>query len=186
MLHDASAKQPGPPSPAGGIRAGLIGLASSGLAWVVLGLFPEAEMAVFARGAASLAALLTGSPVDRAEEGWLLAGQAQPVLVSAVCSATGYFLAVVALVGWRLGQFRLPAPQAMLVAVAAGLPVTLLINALRVVVVMHAHRWVIPQFPAAYAPFLHMFAGVAIFLPALIGLNLIFEYHGNRHRRACP
>ena len=65
------------------------------------------------------------------------------------------------------------------------LPLTLFVNALRVVTVTAAHRWLIPLLPSAYDAFLHLLTGVAIFLPALIALNLLLETHG-RPRSPAP
>jgi exosortase/archaeosortase family protein len=86
----------------------------------------------------------------------MLAGQ--PLLVTTACSAGDFFLMTAALV--------------------AAVPLTLFINALRLIVVAHAHDWVIPRMPEAYGAFLHMLTGAAVFLPALITLNLIFETYG--------
>jgi exosortase/archaeosortase family protein len=170
--------------PLGGeLRAGICGVLAAGLAKGGLWLFPQAELEWFARGAASLAALLTGAPVARVEQGWLLAGAAQPVVVSELCSATGYFVVVAALLGWRLAQIRGAFLPALAGAMVAAFPVTLAVNALRVVAVIQAHRWVIPKFPAAYASFLHLLVGVGVFLPALIALNLLLEFYGNSRRR---
>jgi exosortase/archaeosortase family protein len=69
-------------------------------------------------------------------------------------------------------------PVAGVAALAGAVPVTLFINGLRLIAVAHAHRWVIPRMPEAYGAFLHMLTGVAVFLPALIALNLIFEIYG--------
>jgi exosortase/archaeosortase family protein len=95
--------------------------------------------------------------------------------VTAACSATDYYLMVVALITWqrtRHGQSALPA---LLVGLVAALPLTLFVNALRVITVTAAHRWFIPLLPATYGAFLHLVTGVAVFLPALIALNLLLE-----------
>lgn len=160
------------------IRAVLVGALATALGWLVLGAVPGAEIELFARGAASLGGLLTGDPVVRDENGWLLAGAVRPVLVSSACSATGFFLTVVALLGWQLARRGIPAAIALTAALLGAVPVTLLVNALRVVAVAQMHRWVIPQLPEAYGPFLHMLTGVSVFLPSLIALNLLLERHG--------
>lgn len=170
--------------PWGEIRAGLFGLLAAGLAWGGLQFYPTAGVELFARGSAGLASLLAGSPVTRIDAGWLLGSASQPVVVSEACSATGYFLTVVALLGWCLVRLRISPQLAIAGALAGGLVFTLAVNALRVVALMHAHHWVIPRFPDSYAPFLHMLTGVAVFLPALIALNLFLEYYGNRRRIA--
>lgn len=169
--------------PARSVGAGLVALLSAGLAWGSLELAPQAALEVFARGAALLAGWLTGMQPARVDDGWLLAGGTPPVVVSEACSATGYFAIVAALLGWRLTQTGRTWWQAAGMATGAAFVLTLVINALRIVVVMQAHRWVIPRLPEAYAPFLHMLAGVAVFLPALVGLNLFLEFHARfRHR----
>jgi exosortase/archaeosortase family protein len=165
---------------AGEVRAGLHGLLASGLAWGGLQFYPTADVKWFARGAAGIASLLAGSPVERIDAGWLLGGASQPVVVSEACSATGYFLTVVALLGWRLAQRGFSPVVAVPAALVGGFVFTLFVNALRVVALMHAHHWVIPRFPDSYAPFLHLLTGVAVFLPALIALNLLLEFYGNR------
>jgi exosortase/archaeosortase family protein len=162
-----------------------LGLLAPGLAWIGLQVFPNAEVEWFARGTGLLAALFTGASVERVDEGWLLGGAFQPVVVSAACSATHYYLTIVALLAWRLAVGRFSAPAVVGVAIAAAMPLVLFVNALRVIVVMHAHHWVIPQLPEAYGPFLHLLAGVAVFLPALICLNLLLEFYGNTLRRRC-
>jgi exosortase/archaeosortase family protein len=57
-------------------------------------------------------------------------------------------------------------------------PVTLFVNALRIVAVAHAHHWVISRLPASYDAFLHLLTGASVFLPALIALNLVLELYG--------
>jgi len=161
-------------------RRGILAGVSVGLAgWLLLGLAPWAEVGLFAHGTAVLTGLLTGSPVVQTEDGWLLAGAGRPVLVSSACSATGYFLTVAVLLGWQLGRrgsaFVLVFPGAIL----GALPVTLLVNTLRVVALAQAHRWIIPHFPESYGPMLHLLTGVSVFLPALIGLNLLLDHYGN-------
>jgi exosortase/archaeosortase family protein len=163
----------------------VLGLLAPGLAWLGLQFFPSAEVEWFARGTGQLAALLTGASVERVDEGWLLGGAFQPVVVSAACSATHYYLTIVALLAWRLASGRFPAPAVIGGSIAAAFPLVFFVNALRVIVVMHAHHWIIPQLPETYGSFLHLLAGVAVFLPALISLNLLLEFYGNTHRRRC-
>ena len=86
---------------------------------------------------------------------------------------------VAALVGWHLGKYFRHSALAGLTAMAGALPLAIMINAVRIVVVTQAHRWVIPHFPESYSSFLHMLTGMAVFLPALIALNLAFETYGN-------
>ena len=159
-------------------RAAGAGLAAALAGWLWLKGWPGVELGCFARGAAQLAGLFTGAPVFRGETGWMLTVAGQTAIVTAACSATEYFLIVSALLGWQIArQGRWPG-RAWLVAPCAALPLTIFLNALRVVVVTHAHRWFIPLLPAGYGAFLHMLTGVAIFLPGLVTLNLLLEYYG--------
>src|SRR4051812_2687613 len=87
-------------------RAVAAGLAAAAIGWVGLKIWPELELACFARGAAGLAGLLTGTPVVAAENGWMLPVTGQPLVVTAACSATEYFLIVSVLVGWQLARCR--------------------------------------------------------------------------------
>ncbi len=136
---------------------------------------------VFMGGAARLAGLIFGVAATRGDEGWLLPFAGQPVIVTEACSATDFSLMTAALLGWHFAQrVRRPAllPLAAAGALVAAVPLTLFVNALRIVAVAHAHRWVIERMPAAYGSFLHMLTGVAVFLPALIALNLLLEFYG--------
>jgi exosortase/archaeosortase family protein len=142
---------------------------------------PALETEVFARGAAGLAGLFLGVPTVRMGEGWALPFAAQPVLVTNACSATDFYLMAAAVLGWHLMRRVEGRPWMPLVAAAAllaALPVTFLVNALRIVAVAHAQHWVISRLPASYDAFLHMLTGVSVFLPALIALNLILELYG--------
>jgi exosortase/archaeosortase family protein len=168
----------------GRARSVVLGLLAPAVAWAGLQAFPNAEVEWFARGTGLLAALLSGGSLERVDEGWLLGGSFQPVVVSAACSATHYYLTNVALLAWRLAPGRFSAPAVTGLAIAGAFPLVFFVNALRVIVVMHAHHWVIPQLPEAYGPFLHLLAGVAVFLPALVGLNLALEFYGNTRRPA--
>lgn len=143
-------------------------------------LAPALPAAVFARAAASLAGLASGSPVLAGRDGWLLPGADLPVLVTPECSGVDFFLLVAALLAWQSGRRINPAWRAVPVAVILAAPIAIFVNALRIVAVVQAHGWVIPQLPASYAPFAHLLTGVAVFLPALVALNLLCEIHG-RH-----
>lgn len=146
--------------------------------------FSGLETGVFMGGSAKLAGLVSGVAAVRAEEGWIMPFAGQPLMVTTACSATDFFLMTAALLGWHFAQrVRRPAllPLAAAGALVAAVPVTLCVNALRIVAVAQAHRWVIPRMPAAYDSFLHMLTGVAVFLPALIALNLLLELHGRTH-----
>ena len=164
-------------------RAVATGLTAAGLGGLILHGWPSIAIEVFARGTAWLAGLLSGAPVVRVETGWLLAGAARPVVVTVACSATDFFLIVATLLGWQFVRQGKSVARAVPAALAAALLVAVGVNALRVVVVVQAHRWLIPALPDAYGPYLHMLTGVAVFLPALIALNLLLEFYGrSRHR----
>jgi exosortase/archaeosortase family protein len=102
-----------------------------------------------------------------------------PVAVTAACSATDFYLMLVALLAWQLVRRNRPAWFALPAALLVALPLALVVNGARIVAVAAAHRWVIPRLPDAYGPFLHMLTGAAIFLPSLILLNLLLERHGH-------
>ena len=187
-----------------GIAAGTA--AGAGLA--LLKLFPSLPLSGFAAGAARLASLFTGQPVLRIENGWMLPDADLSIVVTEACSATDFWLMLAALIAGRLGArtrlypskndapaFFLPSGQASLCALfhfsraalcglAAALPLAILLNALRVVVVAQAHRWFIDRFPPSYGPFLHMATGVAIFLPSLIALNVLLDLRASRRSAA--
>ncbi|MEY4487721.1 MAG: hypothetical protein RIQ79_229 [Verrucomicrobiota bacterium] len=148
---------------------------------LALRLAPGLVNDVFAQGAGRLAGVFLGVPGVRMEAGWALPFAAQPVLVTAACAATDFYVMAAALLGWHFMR-RAGRPVWLPVVVAgallAAVPVTLLVNALRIVAVAHAHHWVISRLPVSYDAFLHMLTGAAVFLPALIGLNLLLEYNG--------
>lgn len=146
---------------------------------LILHLLPALELGVFARGAARIAGCLAGTAVQPSAEGWLLSGTAVPVAVTAACSATDFYLMLVTLIAWQLGRRSRPVWFALPAALLAALPLDLLVNALRIVAVAAAHRWLIPRLPDAYGPFLHMLTGAVIFLTSLMLLNLLLERHGH-------
>ncbi|MEY2878545.1 MAG: hypothetical protein RLZZ15_925 [Verrucomicrobiota bacterium] len=88
-------------------RALAVALGTALVGWLTLKLFPTLELDLFSRSAATLAALFTGSPVQRVAEGWALPAAAAPVVVTAACRAVDFFLMVAVLLGWRLGRTRL-------------------------------------------------------------------------------
>jgi exosortase/archaeosortase family protein len=155
--------------------AGIIGAAVGGL---LVRVFPALELGLFANGAARLAGFFTGSPVVRVEQGWALPAASSPVVVTAACSATSFFVMVTAIIAWQLARRGRSVAYSAFVALGAALPVAIFINSLRIVTVAQAHRWVIPLFPDTCGPFLHLATGVAVFLPSLIALNLILDPHG--------
>ena len=151
---------------------------------LALHLLPSLEVSMFAAGAAHLASLFTGTPVVRISEGWLLPHPSFPVAVTAACSATDYYLMVAALITWQRARHGQSLAPSLLVGLLAALPLTLFVNALRVVTVTAAHRWLIPLLPSSFDAFLHLVTGIAIFLPALIALNLLLEIHGRSRSSA--
>lgn len=146
--------------------------------------FPEIELEVFARGAARLVSGLTGTPVFRSDAGWIVPLAHAPITITTKCSAADFFVMVAGVIGFQLAR-RLTRPlPAMAVGLTAALPVTIFVNALRVVTVAHAHPWFISRLPAAYEPLLHMLVGAAVFLPSLILLNLSLETYGRSRSRS--
>jgi exosortase/archaeosortase family protein len=146
----------------------------------------ESAFTLFAGGAAHLVHLGRPGQVTRLPEGWLLAGDpsARPLLITEACSALDFFALLSALIAWRLAApLRAPLRSALLALIAA-IPLTLGINTLRILAVSAAHQWLIPRVPAPYADFLHLLAGVAVFLPALVLLNLVLSPHVPAHTPA--
>lgn len=145
--------------------------------------WPTFEFSVLAQGAARIAALLTGSPLVQLDSGFALPAARVPVIVTTACSAADFCSIVAALVAWRMARHSRAPWLAIAAGCTAAVPLTVLVNALRITALTQAHRWVIPRFPSAYGPFLHLLIGVAVFVPALLALNFLLELHG-RHRAA--
>lgn len=159
---------------------GVLGAVLAGLgAWGLVSVAGCEEM-VFCGGSARIAGFLSGNPVTRIGEGWLISAPL-PVVVTTACSGAAYFVMVAALAGWHLSRRGRNTVVRAGGAVLAALPVVLAINALRIVAVAQLHRWVLPRLPEAHGPFLHMLTGVAVFLPALILANLLLEKYGCSH-----
>lgn len=142
---------------------------------------PGFETHVLSAGAARLAAFFSCSHVLSTEAGYALPNASVPVVVSAACSAADFYVLLATLTAWQLTRARWPVVLAGAIAVTAALPLTVFVNALRIVAVAGAHRWIIPHFPPTYAALVHMATGVAVFLPALIAANLFLETYGLRH-----
>jgi exosortase/archaeosortase family protein len=145
-------------------------------------MFPAVQIEAFARGAAELAGFFTGAPVSRGEADWMVPLAGAPVTVTAACSATDYFLIVASLLGFQATRLGANPFAAASLGLFVAAPVTIFVNAVRIITVAYAHPWVISRLPAAYEAFLHMAVGAAVFLPSLILLNLLLETYG-RHRR---
>ena len=158
-------------------------LLASGSATAIVYLIPQLEIQLFARGAATLAGLLSGAPVFPDASGWIMPILSQRALINGACSGTDFYLLTATLIAWHLpGYFKRPHLSIPL-ALLGGLIFTISVNALRILCVAHAHYWIIPNVPENYANFIHMSLGAAVFLPALILLNIAFEYHDRK--RSC-
>lgn len=159
------------------LRAWIAPALAGALALAGLRFWPEAELAVFAQGAARVAGLLIGAPVFPAPTGWMLPVYDGPVIVNAACSATDFFLLAAVFLAQVLVRRRNHAITALLGGLLLAVPFTLFVNGLRVVAVMQLHRWLLPHLPPAYGPMLHLLVGTAVFLPGLILLHLVSERH---------
>ena len=166
--------------PAASLRPILTGFLAATVGGTLLKLFPSLEVDVFSKGTAHLAGLFTGAPAIRIDEGWVLPSDGRPILVTTACSASHYCLIVAFVVGAHLCRRGKSALHSSLSGLVLAFPLCLLVNALRVIAVTQVHRWIIPRLPEAYGPFLHLITGVAIFLPALIALNLLLEFYARR------
>ena len=164
-------------------RAVATGLLAAAVGACCLEVMPELRTDLFAAGAARLAAMLTGATRAGGDVSTFVSGD-QFVAVTTACSGTDFFLMVAALIGWRLGSADRSVVSGIFFALGLAVPVTVAVNALRVVAVMQAHRWLIPLLPEPYGAFAHMAAGAAVFLPALIVLNLLLETYGRLRRSA--
>lgn len=146
---------------------------------------PGVAFGLFGGGAARLVSLLSGSAVQETATGWALPSTPVPVLVTQACNATDFYIMVAALGGWHVAKLTshiIPKLIGIMGAITVALPLTIAINALRILVVSHAHHWVIPQFPSVYDSLLHMATGAAVFLPALILFNFSLEAYHARSR----
>lgn len=162
-------------------KAVVTGAAAGTAGFGLLHAFPEWCDVVFTHGAARLAASLTGAAIEPGAGNMLRLGE-RAFEVTHACSGTDFFLMVAVLLGWQLTRSHHALWRTVFTAVAAALPVTLLVNGLRIVAVAQAQRWLLPLLPERYQPLAHMLTGAAVFLPALIALNLVLEYHARRHR----
>ncbi|HRE06338.1 MAG TPA: exosortase/archaeosortase family protein [Opitutaceae bacterium] len=149
------------------------GIAGLGL----LSLRPDLEQDLFAQGAARVAGFLTGAPVFPVDGGWQLPLAGGPVVVTADCSGTDFFLLGAVLMTRLLLRRGARVWLAVPGGLFAAVPFTLGVNGLRVVAVLQLHHWVLPHLPPVYGPFLHLVVGTAVFLPCLILLHLASEHH---------
>lgn len=135
--------------------------------------WPAIEMDVLAQGAARVASLFLGCPLIREEVGWTLESSRVASTVSAACSGADFLAIFAVVLAWRLTARGLNTARSLAITLTASVPLVIVINAVRIVAVTHAHRWVIPLFPASCSAFLHLATGVAVFLPALIFLHVL-------------
>ena len=162
-------------------RAATAGLVAGACGALLPRVFPALELRLFAHGAAWLAGFLTGSPVECVRTGWALSIGGYPVAVTVACRATDFFFMVAAIISWQLARRRSSVAVAVAAGLGAALPVAIFVNSVRVVTVAQVHRWAGPLLPDAYDSILHLLAGVAVFLPSLVALNLLLEFHGRLH-----
>jgi exosortase/archaeosortase family protein len=153
------------------------GILAGGLGFAGLHLFPVLEVGVFSAGSAKIAAIFYGTSALRTEGGWLLECAGRPVMVTAACSGTGFFVVLAAMLAVQFSRRGLPVAVAPALAMAVALPATLVVNAARLVAVVQMHAWIIPRMPTAFAAFLHLLTGAGVFLPVLIALNVYLEKH---------
>lgn len=164
----------------GSWRAPLAGAVAGGGIAGTLFLWPSLELELLARLAAWLASLFGGGSLTRADQGWLFFSGELPVVVTVACSGADFCVLVAVLLGWQLARSVRTSALAALLGLLLSLPLSIAVNALRIALLAQAHRWLIHQLPHAYGPGAHLFLGVLIFLPALIGLNLLLESHACR------
>ena len=165
------------------VRAIWAGSATLAVGWLLLSAFPSSEIDVFSAGAARVTGIVTGLPTFRVEQGWMLplAGP-WPVVVSPACSASHYFLMISALLSSHLARRGSSLMLAVAMGLMVGFPLTLLVNALRILSVIQVYRWIVPHVLARRVPFLHTLTGVAVFLPCLISVNFLLEKYGHVFR----
>jgi len=164
-------------------KAVLTALVTFAIATAAAYLFPSVELQVFARTTAEIAGLLSGAPAITTPDGWLLPFQHQALLISEACSGAGFFIMLASLLAWHLAKRWGRVLPALVVGLSASFALAMGINALRVLSLSQAHRWLIPLLPETYAHVAHLMVGVAVFLPALIALNTAFEIYGHPSRR---
>ncbi len=160
-------------------RPVIIAAIGTALAFILVNCFPAAEQQVFAQGAARIAGLFTGAPVVESEAGWLLPLSHRTILVSEACSGATFFLITCTLLCWHISRRTACHITSIVIGLSSAFALAIFINALRIICLVQAHRWLIPQMPDNYAGFAHMLIGIAVFLPSLIALNALFEFYGN-------
>ena len=167
-------------------RPVIIAAIGTALAFILVNCFPAAELQIFAQGAARIASLFTGAPLVEADVGWLLPLSHRTILISEACSGATFFIITGALLCWHISRRTGHHIASIAIAFSSALALAIFINALRIICLVQAHRWLIPLLPENYAAFAHMLVGIAVFLPALIALNALLEFYGTSKNRRLP
>lgn len=136
---------------------------------------------LLARTAAWLAASLLGVPLEGGVEP-IVAHPGLPVQVVTSCSGWSFFCLLAALLVGRVLASSAPGRRALvwaLLALPLAAAITVLANAGRFVAVVVGGLRVLPHLPVLAGASFHTAIGVAVFLPALIMVYVIWE------RRIC-
>lgn len=142
------------------LLAALLAVEGAAAAWL---------LTLFSRPAGWLASWALGCPaVWIPGEGLRLLISEGEVLVNHGCSGFGFFTILLILVTWYRPR-RLPV---MLVPVYL---LTLVINAARIVLAVYAQVFTVRFWMPELGPAVHLVAGVAIFLPALLIFSVLLE-----------
>ena len=155
-----------------------VAIACSLISASVVYFYPAVEMHIFIQGTAKLVSLFIGAQVLQVDSGWLLYLPSITLLVSKACSGTNFFIITCTLLGWHLADKTKYHIVNIGIVITVASFFSVLINALRIACLSLAHHLFFPFLPENYIAFAHMLVGVAVFLPALIGLNAIFEFYG--------
>ena len=153
------------------------------LATLFVHCFPTAELQLFVQGAAKISSLFTHTSAISVENGWLLPLHHQTVLVSKACSGVTFFIITCTLLCWHIARHVKSTIAAVSIGFISAFILAITVNALRIVCLVQAHRWLIPLVPESYAAFAHMLVGAAVFLPTLIALNTLLEFYGYSKER---
>jgi exosortase K len=133
-------------------------------------------LTVFAMPAAWLSATLLGTRCVPVDAGYMLDNGTLPVLVSAACSGSNFYILVVAMgigLAHRRHQLRV---ATILTALVIAYPITVLTNTCRITLGFHAAIWARQILPQAMWAGAHLTVGVLVFIVALIGATGITEW----------
>ena len=108
-------------------------LISGSLAVLFVFALPNCQLRIFAQAAAKLTGLLTGAPVFKISEGWLLPIKGQDILVNTACSGSDFFLMLTLLLSWQLPILIKRRSLCIACSLTVGLVLTCLLNALRII-----------------------------------------------------